>query len=891
MTDKIAEFIDAMHSHGIGPANPAEIVADDKRHRYQVEGDRNRTLNGEYCLRVDDDGFAVGWFKSYKTMPDAVSWHSRSHKKRSSAEEKAEWAARVAADKARREAEDAAMRERARAECARLWAEGELRSGVPYLEKRGLGDWQAMQWMDFDRMDEALLVPAYKGGGIVGLQKVYSDGGKYFVPGSDLDGSWCWIGNEGASQVAVCEGYATGVSVHMATGWRVAIAFNAGNLVKVAKAIGSGVIVCSDEDLFTPHPKHRSMLPAVLPERNAPEWLEWREKGWLLNTGRDAGMAAAAAVGGAQVLYPVEGGDWDDVRQRDGLDAVRDRLLGAVAMAREPELEPEWEPEIGGDWEDMSHPADLLSELVGPLGYDKESYYFLPKTKGQIIQLSASALASVNNLYQLGSLADYQRVTGDIDLKGSDLTSTIGPMLIDMCHKKGIYEPEKVFGAGAWRVGGRVYVNMGRAVWDAEKGAEFAHNDVKVDGVFVKESRAYDMSVSALGNKDANKLVKICQALKWKRPISGTLLAGWLVIASVGGALRWRPHVFITGPKGAGKSTVVEMIVEPVLGLAELRQDGGSTEAGLRKSIGDSSRPVVMDEFEGENKKDAENVAKILFWARKASSGGVMVNANGAFRAQSCVCFAAINPLVAQGADADRITLLELEVNTEYDAESKYDALLDMIHETITPEYSKRLVRRTVDNVEALLKNCETFAKHASRILGSKRAGDQIGPMLAGAYMLHSVGVVSDEQAEEYCSRQDWSWIHDQQDGTDSERLVRKIMNSMVEYTTLDKTVRMPINELVARVVHKPIGWEDAVKTLSRYGMAVKDGWLCVANSDDNLSGLLRDTPWFVYRQGLTRYDGAVSEGKTMRFGSGSPRRYVKIPLDGLIDMGNEVSW
>lgn len=879
MTDKLHEFIDAMHSHGIGPVDASKIVADDKRHRYQVEGDANRTLNGEYQLRIDADGFAVGWFKSYKTLPDAVSWHSRSHKKRASAEEKAEWAARVSADKARREAADLAMRERAKEECARVWAAGEDATGIPYLAARGLGEWKARKWVDFDRYEDCLLVPAKRDSVMVGLQKVYPDGGKLFVPGSDLVGAYCEIA--GSDQVAVCEGYATAVTIHQATGWTVRAAFNAGNLRNVVTA---GCVVCSDEDLYTWHPKHRSEMPDVLPERDSDDWIEWRAKGWLLNTGRDRALEAAGVIGGAQVLYPSEGGDWDDVRQRDGLDAVRDRLLGAVNMVQTPD--PEWEPvcdEVGPSWEDMASPTDLLADLTNPLGYDKELYFFLPRTKGQIIELSATALGSINNLYQLGSVYDYQRVLGNSEIKAGEIASTVGPMLIDMCHRKGIYEPEKVFGSGAWRVGGKVYVNTGRAVWDASQRTESAHSEVKIDGVFVKEARAYDLAVQPLGNKDANKLVQICQSLHWKRPINGTLLAGWLVIASVGGALRWRPHVFITGPKGAGKSTVVELIVEPVLGLAELRQDGGSTEAGLRKTIGDSSRPVVMDEFEGENKRDAENVAKILFWARKASSGGVIVNANGAFRAQSCVCFAAINPLVAQGADADRITLLELEVNNADGSEENYDKLLELIYETITPEYSKGLVRRTVDNIDALLKNCEMFAKHASRILGSKRAGDQIGPMLAGAYMLHSTGVVTDEKAAEYCARQDWSWVQDQQDGTDSERLVRKIMNSLIDHNTSDRSVKMPISELIARVYYRSMGWEDAVKTLTRFGLAVKDGWLCVANSDDNLSGLLAGTPWVVYRQGLSRYHGAVSDGKTMRFGTGSPRRYLKIPLDGLI--------
>lgn len=46
----------------------------------------------------------------------------------------------------------------------------------------------------------------------------------------------CWKNSE-IDQVVVTEGYATGASIHEATGARVIVAFNAGNLLPVAKQI------------------------------------------------------------------------------------------------------------------------------------------------------------------------------------------------------------------------------------------------------------------------------------------------------------------------------------------------------------------------------------------------------------------------------------------------------------------------------------------------------------------------------------------------------------------------------------------------------------------------------------------------------------------------------
>jgi len=39
----------------------------------------------------------------------------------------------------------------------------------------------------------------------------------------------------------------------------------------------------------------------------------------------------------------------------------------------------------------------------------------------------------------------------------------------------------------------------------------------------------------------------------------------------------------------------------------------------------------------------------------------------------------------------------------------------------------------------------------------------------------------------------------------------------------------------------------------------------------------------------LLRYQGARPSGKTMRFGAGKAVRYLVLPLDGLLDIGDAV--
>ena len=138
--------------------------------------------------------------------------------------------------------------------------------------------------------------------------------------------------------LAIAEGYATAASVHEATGWPVAVCFDAGNLLPVAQALrerysDARILVCGDDDHET--------------------------KG---NPGRKYACRATGEVGG-RALFPrfrEPGGrtDWNDLQHECGLGAVREQLLAGQAGA-EPEAEPgdasdsSDPPEPEADWRDL----------------------------------------------------------------------------------------------------------------------------------------------------------------------------------------------------------------------------------------------------------------------------------------------------------------------------------------------------------------------------------------------------------------------------------------------------------------------------------------------------------------------------------------------------------
>lgn len=94
-------------------------------------------------------------------------------------------------------------------------------------------------------------------GDLVGLQFIDGEGCKKFLTGTAKNGAFHLIGEVSADMpIVVCEGYATGASIHCATNWPAVVAFDSNNLLPVSEAMrmlhpGAEIIVAGDNDVAT----------------------------------------------------------------------------------------------------------------------------------------------------------------------------------------------------------------------------------------------------------------------------------------------------------------------------------------------------------------------------------------------------------------------------------------------------------------------------------------------------------------------------------------------------------------------------------------------------------------------------------------------------------------
>ncbi|MES2721191.1 MAG: DUF3631 domain-containing protein [Pseudomonadota bacterium] len=286
-------FRAAMREAGI--ETEALIQPDGRRHRFRVTGDKAGSDNGWYVLHVD--GVPAGAFGCWKRGV-SERWCAKSASSMTDSERRA-LLERIEADKREQEAEKARVQADCKAKAERLWNEASetVSADHAYMTTKSVKAYGLRQLRD------ALLVPVCANAGeLVGLQFIQPDGTKRFLTGTPKAGSYHRITGS-MERVLICEGYATGASLHEATGCAVAIAFDAGNLLAVAtnlraKLPDAKLVLCADND-----------------------------QSKLGNPGVSRAKAAARAAGCLLIVpyfdFPFHGTDFNDMHQLMGLDAVR----------------------------------------------------------------------------------------------------------------------------------------------------------------------------------------------------------------------------------------------------------------------------------------------------------------------------------------------------------------------------------------------------------------------------------------------------------------------------------------------------------------------------------------------------------------------------------------
>lgn len=595
-----------------------------------------------------------------------------------------------------------------------------------------------------------------------------------------------------------------------------------------------------------------------------------------------------------KLLYPVEGkpDGWDvaDAIIKDHWDFktifefIKANLVDPPEIAEEPAPDP---AEAPAEYEDIPPPEpDTWPFRV--LGYNNNYYFYLPSGTRQVRAIPGEGHAT-SSLMTLAPLEFWERTF--FGARGPDWKYAAN-LLMRLCEKEGVYTPMRQRGRGAWYDNGRSVLHLGdRLIVD---GNETRIQDLKGKYIYEAGAALEYTHAQPLDNQESSKLRSITDMLLWDRPIHSTLLAGWCVIAPICGALKCRPHVWLTGKAGSGKTYAIDNIIKPCLGEFALNTTTPTTAPGIRQALGCDALPVLNDEFEGTDWAEDKRVQDILQLARQAFSDSAAKIFKGGqngkasvFEIRSCFFMSSITVNLNQYADETRINVLSLREpidNIDFNAKQHFEKLNAVVSETLTAEWCAALRARSIKLIPVIAKNAEVFATAVGDRLGKRRAGDQVGGLLAGAYSLVSSNVIDYEKAKVWVEAQDWSEQIKVTAESDERKCLQHILQSVVKRGSSEVSVSELLWELHCDAEYSSAdrpgaGSVEGDTILRRHGLRYDkcDGLVWISESHPGIRRILSNTSWHKSAARLLSRIAGAEKKPSMRF-IGPPTRAVGVP-------------
>ncbi len=541
---------------------------------------------------------------------------------------------------------------------------------------------------------------------------------------------------------------------------------------------------------------------------------------------------------------------------------------------------------FGDGWEIDYRPAEetVIEKTDWPfkcLGYDHGRYYFLSRDSNQILNFTASGLVKAN-LRSIAPLEWWYEFYPKIGKNAERQPAVVGINwdkavndILDKSHKAGVfYADNRQRGCGVWAEKRGPIIHCGNKV--IYLGNKYSAFEFVSHFIYEAAPPRFKVAHKGLTTVEAKTLYKICTGASWKDDKSGKILAGWIVASIVGGCLKWRPHIWIMGEKGSGKSWIISDVLTKVFGSLAYFLGAGSTEAGIRQSLQHDCLPVIMDEMEGESLKDSEILQSIITMSRRSSSGQRMAKGTSegiaqSFTLQSSFCFASINHSISQGADQSRISILESQKDERDPA--IFAAIDALAAKTLTPEYSERLLRRVIDDLPFILKNITTFMGAIREKMKDARASQQLAPLLAGVFSLTNGGLITEAAAIKWLDKNDFKSYTAIDAQKDCERAFDFLMTTRIKIIGSSKQFDVQIGKAIAVALgdsdEEGYTNKEARAALDAIDIKVRE-YVWIRKPSQHISKIYKTTPWSISWMEALKLNSFIKPSENVhRIGSG----------------------
>ena len=568
----------------------------------------------------------------------------------------------------------------------------------------------------------------------------------------------------------------------------------------------------------------------------------------------------------------------------------------------------EWIREIGSQvFVDIEppppHPDSLADELKMPFSHTEHFRVLgLVGTRSIAIQtfsnyevhvLARGGLNSVGTLNTLAPIEWWYDAVKSSHGFNESTRARVQSNLLRAAEAKGFIALHEIKGMGAYKSGNSYYWNVGTHVL-----CENGNGLLTEKKTFADVSERFTpgpqikLTDSTKGERYARELYDAVVRYRFTNKKGARAFMGWIVTSLVGGALDFRPMLWLLGLSGTGKTFLLSSVLTSICGNALVRLAEPS-EAGISQFLSSSSLPVYVDEFEPKQSSQGR-FDGILALVRMCTSGEAQRLRGGASGEISSITSprfsllaSSIHQINLSEADASRFYPVMLSRHGVQD----WPEVQRAIAEACTTERGEVIRTYIIERTRKIIEHANIIENKLISGSVNSRTAKMVAALTAGACLFSGDDELVERPTDDNI--------------VDTYDLLDELLSAKMKYAHGDLTV----SEALRKIYFGPGGkWvateaernsidQGIYEMVSRHGFKMADNGreMRIAYSLPPLQALLKDTRYenvnlyhyFKSLPGVTqpKHNDARASYKKLRFG-GTLRPYMSIPLEVLDQIG-----
>lgn len=454
------------------------------------------------------------------------------------------------------------------------------------------------------------------------------------------------------------------------------------------------------------------------------------------------------------------------------------------------------------------------------------------------------------------------------DEKASFSVRLAGDAIVDMCAKAGVYNEDRDRGYGVWKEKEKLIINTKNNLYELNENKIKKTNRIEHQYLYIKSGHASPPDYIDVSEEEGYQLItKLMNDLfnwNYQSPASIYILLGFIVNSIFIAANDVRPHIWVVGPRGCGKTTLLSYINSILKNYAIYSASAQQTSAnGIRQFIAKSAVPILIDEAErsGSETSNSLNISNILSLLRASySSEGLAIkgtaNQKGtSFSIKTCAILGSIADPELEPADMTRTAIINLNKLSPSDEKLVF----------FTEEQARKLFWFIVKKY-SIIKDSIEYAKQILLQYGREsREAATYGTFIGCAVAITELSV-NKEMIESIIKDKLIEFINESSEKTDdSKNVLDTILQCTLSIVTEMNGYVMKSEKSIAQILsgNEPSSIEnDALQNVGirLYTKGIRK-YVAIASKHTKLSELLRNT---IYKNGWSAQLKNIKNAKVL---------------------------